>query len=102
VFFIAADQRLPDREWLASLFSQARLEPAELAGLLSARPPQGTVADTGRIVCACHSVGEKTILGAIHRQGLDSVEAVGTHLKAGTACGSCVPEIRRLLTADSK
>jgi assimilatory nitrate reductase catalytic subunit len=102
VFFIAADQRLPDREWLASLFSQARLAPADLAGLLSARPPQGTVADTGRIVCACHSVGEKTILGAIHRQGLDSVEAVGTHLKAGTACGSCVPEIRRLLTTDSK
>ena len=102
VFFIAADQRLPDREWLASLFGQARLEPADLAGLLSARPPQGTVADTGRIVCACHSVGEKTILGAIHRQGLDSVEAVGTHLKAGTACGSCVPEIRRLLTTDSK
>jgi len=97
VFFIAADQRLPQREWLASLFSQARLEPADLAGLLSARPPQGAVADTGRIVCACHSVGEKTILNAIHTQGLDSVEAVGKCLKAGTGCGSCVPEIRRLL-----
>jgi len=97
VFFIAADQRLPDREWLASLFNQPRLAPADLAGLLSARPPLGTVSDTGHIVCACHSVGEKTILNAIHTQGLSSVEAVGQCLKAGTGCGSCVPEIRRLL-----
>jgi len=97
VFFIAADQRLPEREWLASLFSLPRLAPADLAGLLSARPPPGTISDTGRIVRACHSVGEKTILNAIHTQGLDSVEAVGKCLKAGTGCGSCVPEIRRLL-----
>jgi len=97
VFFIAADQRLPDREWLASLFNQPRLAPADLAGLLSARPPLGTVSDTGHLVCACHGVGEKTILNAIHTQGLNSVEAVGQCLKAGTGCGSCVPEIRRLL-----
>lgn len=97
VFFIAADQRLPEREWLASLFSQSRLASADLAGLLSARPPLGALSDTGRIVCACHSVGEKTILNTIQSQGLDSVEAVGKCLKAGTGCGSCVPEIRRLL-----
>jgi NAD(P)H-nitrite reductase large subunit len=28
---------------------------------------------------------------------LDSVEAVGACLKAGTGCGSCMPEIRRLV-----
>ncbi len=96
-FFIAPDQRLPEREWLSSLFSQDQLSPADLAGLLSARPPQGAVSDTGRIVCACNSVGEKTILSAITTQGLNSVDAVGQCLKAGTGCGSCVPEIRRLL-----
>jgi assimilatory nitrate reductase catalytic subunit len=98
VFFIAPDQRLPEREWLASLFSQAQLSPAELAGLLSARPPKGAASDTGRIVCACNSVGEKSILNAIKTQGLNSVEVVGKCLNAGTGCGSCVPEIRRLLT----
>jgi assimilatory nitrate reductase catalytic subunit len=97
VFFIAPDQCLPEREWLASLFNQPQLSPSELAGLLSARPPKGATTDTGRIVCACHSVGEKTILQAIQAQRLDSVEAVGVRLKAGTGCGSCVPEIRRLL-----
>jgi assimilatory nitrate reductase catalytic subunit len=95
VFFIAADQRLPEREWLASLFAQPQLESADLAGLLAARSPKG--ADTGHVVCACFGVGEKTILDAIQSQGLKSVEAVGQCLKAGTNCGSCVPEIHRLL-----
>ncbi|MBC6951822.1 (2Fe-2S)-binding protein [candidate division KSB1 bacterium] len=27
-----------------------------------------------------------------------SVEAVGQHLKAGTNCGSCQPEIKKLIT----
>jgi assimilatory nitrate reductase catalytic subunit len=97
VFFIAIDHRLPEREWLASLFEKANLEAAELAGLLAARPPRGSASDTGRTVCACYSVGEKTILNAIQERGLKSVEEVGQCLKAGTNCGSCVPEIRRLL-----
>lgn len=96
-FFLAPDQRLPEREWLSSLFSQEQLDSADLAGLLSARPPKGTAADTGRNVCACYGVGEKTIQNAIKAQGLNSVEAIGQCLKAGTGCGSCVPEIRRLL-----
>ncbi len=97
VFFIAPDQRLPEREWLGSLFAQPQLTSPDLAGLLSARPPKGAVSDTGRIVCACNSVGEKTIQQAIKAQGLNSVEAIGQCLKAGTGCGSCVPEIRRIL-----
>jgi assimilatory nitrate reductase catalytic subunit len=97
VFFIAPDQRLPEREWLASLFGQDVVDPADLAGLLAARPPKGSSANTGRTVCACFSIGEKTIMNAIREEELDSVEAVGACLKAGTGCGSCVPEIRRLI-----
>jgi assimilatory nitrate reductase catalytic subunit len=67
-----------------------------LAGLLAARPPKGAV-DQGHNVCACFGVGEKTILHAIQTKGLKSVEEVGACLKAGTGCGSCVPEIRRYL-----
>ncbi len=97
VFFIAPDHHLPEREWLGSLFGQAVLDPEDLAGLLAARPTKGAPGDTGRNVCACFNVGEKTILNAIREQGLESVEAVGACLKAGTGCGSCVPEIRRIL-----
>lgn len=97
VFFIAADQKLPEREWLGSLFAKPQLESADLAGLLAARPPQGAAVDAGRNVCACFGVGEKTILHAIQKQGLNSVSAIGASLKAGTGCSSCVPEIHRLL-----
>jgi assimilatory nitrate reductase catalytic subunit len=99
VFFIARDQRLPEREWLASLFKPSQLTAEEIAGLLAARAPGG--ADTGRVVCACFSVGEKTILHAIQSQGLKTVAAVSQCLKAGSNCGSCVPEIRQILEAQS-
>jgi len=95
VLFVAPDHRLPEREWLAGLFDKPSLEPADLAGLLAARPPKGC--DAGRIVCACYGVGEKTLQVAIRDQGLKTVDEVGQCTKAGTGCGSCVPEIRRLL-----
>lgn len=94
VFFIAPDHCLPERDWLASLFTQ--LTPADLAGLLAARPPQG-VSTAGRTVCACFNVGETTLRDTIAAQGLTTVQAVGQCLKAGTGCGACVPEIRKLL-----
>ncbi len=96
VFFIGKDHHLPDRDWLASLFAAELLTTSDRAHLLSARPAKGGQ-DPGRMVCACHGVGEKTILHAIRTHQLDSVEAIGEKTKAGTGCGSCVAELRRLL-----
>jgi assimilatory nitrate reductase catalytic subunit len=98
VFFIASDQRLPEREWVGNLFGKAVLDTADMGALLAARPHKGAVSDTGRTVCACFGIGEKTIRHAIQKHGLNSVEAVGRVLKAGTGCGSCVPEIRRIVS----
>jgi assimilatory nitrate reductase catalytic subunit len=95
VFFVARDHLLPEREWLAGLFEKPMLEPSDLAGLLAARPPQGC--DAGRTVCACYGVGEKSLQSAIRDQGLKTIDEVGQCTKAGTGCGSCVPEIRRLM-----
>ncbi len=95
VLFVAPDHRQPGREWLAGLFDKPSLELADLAGLLAARSPKGC--DIGRTVCACYGVGEKTLQAAIRDQGLKTVDEVGQCTKAGTGCGSCVPEIRRLL-----
>jgi assimilatory nitrate reductase catalytic subunit len=53
--------------------------------------------DCGKTVCACFSVGEKTLLNGIRHGGLDTVEAIGERLKAGTSCGSCIPELKVLL-----
>ncbi|MEJ2362151.1 MAG: molybdopterin-dependent oxidoreductase [Gammaproteobacteria bacterium] len=94
--FIGPDINLPQRDWLASLFKKDSLSPQERQGLLSARPASAEE-DCGRIICACHQVGIKRIQHGIEHDGLDSVEAIGTNLKAGTNCGSCIPEIRKLL-----
>lgn len=75
---------------------KAELEKAERMALLTGKPPVG-VADVGTIVCACFNVGELTIQAAIREKGLKTHQEVGRCLKAGTNCGSCVPEIKALL-----
>lgn len=65
-------------------------------GVLSGRRPADQP-DPGPILCACLGVGVNTIVSAIERQGLLTVEAVGDALQAGTNCGSCRPEIAELL-----
>ncbi|MDD5461313.1 MAG: molybdopterin-dependent oxidoreductase [Methylococcales bacterium] len=96
IIFISADSPLPERAWLTSLFVKPQLETRERMALLTGMPPLG-VPDTGIIVCACFNVGEKTIQAAIREKGLKTHQEVGRCLKAGTNCGSCVPEIKALL-----
>lgn len=94
--FIAPNGQLPSRSWLAGLFKQDSLSTQERTNLLTGAPPLGQV-DAGRIVCACFSVGINTITSAIKDQHLLSTEDIGAALQAGTNCGSCVPELRRLI-----
>ena len=96
VLFISEQNNLPERTWLSSLFANTRLDQQERKYLLTGIPPLG-VPDVGTIVCACFNVGEKTIQSAIDQQALKSVQDVGCCLKAGTNCGSCIPEIKLLL-----
>ena len=93
--FIGPNPQLPPRDWLVSLFGLEILDAATRAGMLAGVPPKGQK-ETGRQVCACFGVGEATICDAI-RAGCGSVEALGARLKAGTNCGSCVPELKMLL-----
>ena len=94
--FIGPDFHLPPRDWLGSLFEKEVLDEDERMSLLTGRPGRGRP-DAGRIVCACFGVGENTLVEAIRTQGLNTVEAIGEALKAGTNCGSCIPELRALL-----
>ncbi|MFP5430249.1 MAG: molybdopterin-dependent oxidoreductase [Gammaproteobacteria bacterium] len=97
VCFVGPDTGLPERNWLAGLFGKELCALGRRA-LLSGRPADPS-ADVGRIICACHAVGEKTIRKAIAVQNLDSVAAIGTCLKAGTNCGSCQPELKQILNS---
>jgi assimilatory nitrate reductase catalytic subunit len=97
LFISASAARLPPRDWLVSLFAHETLSPADRTSLLAGKPAVAGE-DKGRTVCACFNVGEKTIRKAIAEQGLDSVEAIGRCLNAGTNCGSCLPELQALLS----
>ena len=94
--FVAPGHELPLRNWLAGLFAAEELGSAERASLLAGRPGQGQ-RDSGRIVCACFGVGLNTLTAAIREQRLATPQAIGETLKAGTNCGSCVPELRQLI-----
>jgi assimilatory nitrate reductase catalytic subunit len=99
--FVAPRPLLASRSWLAALFEKPRLVPAERANLLTGRPADPS-ADNGPTVCACFGVGRNAIQSAIADGCLD-VRSIGNRLKAGTNCGSCVPELGRLIAiADRK
>ncbi len=94
--FIAPTPELPARSWLMELFTHNdSLTDAERNSLLAARPLQAGL-DTGPVVCACFNVGSNTIMQAMH-DGVHTIEAIGNTLKAGTNCGSCIPELKLLL-----
>ncbi len=96
IFIVTAKNELPSRNWLMSLFAKTELTKAERLAVLTGTPPVGGE-DVGTIVCACFNVGEKTIQKAVKELGLKTHQEVGHCLKAGTNCGSCVPEIKALL-----
>ncbi|MFY9294444.1 MAG: molybdopterin-dependent oxidoreductase [Methylorubrum rhodinum] len=90
---VAPGDRRPDWELAKQVFAQPDIEAVDRRTLLSGR---AAGASTGPVVCACHGVGLDVITAAI-AGGAGSVEAVGAACKAGTNCGSCIPEIRKLL-----
>jgi ferredoxin-nitrate reductase len=55
----------------------------------------------GNLVCSCFRVGDTTIRNAI-AAGARDADAVGRACRAGTGCGSCRPEIIKLVGATSQ
>jgi assimilatory nitrate reductase catalytic subunit len=96
--FIGADYRLPPRDWLIKLFSQAQVDRQDRMRVLSGMPGKGQQ-DAGKIICSCFSVGRNTLCDAIKQKQLTTPEQIGELLQAGTNCGSCVPELRELIAA---
>lgn len=94
--FIAG--RLPvsvERTWLISLLGETITDSRQRAMLLAGRPDDPG-AGPGALICSCNGVGVNTIRAAI-TDGACSVRAVGQQTEAGTGCGSCQSEIRRML-----
>jgi assimilatory nitrate reductase catalytic subunit len=78
-----------------NLFAAGALGDDQRRTLLSGKSMDG-LASAGPIVCACFGVGRTTICDAI-AAGANSAADIGIKLKAGTNCGSCIPELKRLI-----
>ncbi|WP_111415086.1 nitrate reductase [Billgrantia lactosivorans] len=97
-FMSGPPRELPNLAWLAERFGEA----ARSEGVTAAQRRRllagcdDGAANQGPVVCSCHQVGQRAILGAI-REGDDSVEALGARLACGTQCGSCIPELKSLI-----
>jgi assimilatory nitrate reductase catalytic subunit len=94
--FVAAAKSLPSRNWLATLFGAEKLSDADRVAILAGRAPNGAL-EAGPLVCSCFSVGRSTLLRAIRGDQLVTVEQIGKALRAGTNCGSCIPELEGLI-----
>ena len=89
------------RDWLKSLWSSGQAD-ADLRRWLLAplsAPPGNSGEKVGKTLCNCLNVSESAVCAGIAR-GLD-LEGLQQQLKCGTSCGSCVPEIRRLLATQA-
>jgi assimilatory nitrate reductase catalytic subunit len=95
VLFIHADYDFGSRQWLIDRFAEETLNNDDRKALLAGRP-LGPQEDKGAIVCSCFQVGENTIKDAI-AAGCCSADALGSALKCGTNCGSCIPELKSLI-----
>jgi assimilatory nitrate reductase catalytic subunit len=93
--FVAPARDAGDWNVVKGLFAADALTDDQRRMLLSGKSIDG-LADAGPIVCACFGVGRGTICGAI-AAGANSAAAIGVELKAGTNCGSCIPELKRLI-----
>jgi assimilatory nitrate reductase catalytic subunit len=93
--FLGPARDAGDWDVAKELFAASALSDDQRRMLLSGKPAQG-LASTGPVVCACFGVGRTTICDAI-AAGARSATEIGMRLKAGTNCGSCIPELKRLI-----
>ncbi|WP_431275737.1 molybdopterin-dependent oxidoreductase [Variovorax ureilyticus] len=102
-FLLGGDTRA--EAWIKALL-QDRL-PAQSYGRQLLRPgaaAPGNVASRGKIICSCFGVTETAIAGQLAASGGSDEERLAVlqgSLKCGTNCGSCVPELKRMVRASA-
>ncbi len=94
--FVGPAQSPPQWDAMLALFEAGELEESERLALLSERGGEGR-RDAGPVVCACFNVRLGAIRDALANGVAMDVADIGRTLRAGTNCGSCVPELRGIV-----
>ena len=95
LFLALAPQSLPSEAALTQMLG-APVPDAARSRLLAGRP-DCVLADEGPRVCACFGVSRDAVRHAVVTHRLGTVSEIGVHLRAGTNCGSCIPELEEIL-----
>ena len=96
-FFMSRGPVSAARNWLSGQLGM-EVEPLQL---LRGRPSSASE-DKGAIVCACMGVGRNEIWGHAVRHPSLSLNAICEGTGAGTGCGSCRPEVARIVSEASQ
>ncbi len=100
-FLLAGDTRA--QAWIRPLLLQEL--PAQAYGrqlLLAAAQPPGPVAAPAKQVCSCLDVGDVAIrqfVAGCTGSASERLARVQSALQCGTRCGSCVPELKRIIAS---
>jgi assimilatory nitrate reductase catalytic subunit len=95
--FVARDPAsLPDRASAVMMFGEA--PPDHNRARVLAGASLAGVASPGPTVCACFAVGRNTIVEAIRSGNFSTAGEISAALRAGTNCGSCLPELAVILS----
>jgi len=94
--FVGPAAATPPWDAVKALFESEDLTGMQRRMLLSGRAADGLV-EIGPVICACFGVGLNVIREAIASKCATNVEAIGKALRAGTNCGSCLPELKRIV-----
>jgi NAD(P)H-nitrite reductase large subunit len=97
VLFWGREGDVPPWSGLAEAWRLGRLDGTARRFLLAGRSASADF-DANPTICACFGVKSRAILAAI-ADGACSTDAIGRCLNAGTNCGSCLPEVRRMIAA---
>jgi assimilatory nitrate reductase catalytic subunit len=88
---------LPSRDDVAALLGSEIIDESRARVLSGHLHLSDGIDNPGGTVCASFAVGLRALHSAITSGGLTSVAEIGAALRAGTNCGSCIPEISAIL-----
>ncbi len=94
--FIGPAAATPPWDAVKEMFAADALAPPQRRMVLSAKSADG-LTDAGPTVCSCFGVGLNAIRRALSSGAAANVDEIGKALRAGTNCGSCLPELRRIV-----
>jgi assimilatory nitrate reductase catalytic subunit len=94
--FLARDAANLPSDAAVSAMLGAPVADSARATILSGRLYDATAAEGPR-VCACFGISRDAVRHAVATHNLHTIREIGDLLRAGTNCGSCIPELEEIL-----